>query len=113
MKCFSLSEINENDTHVVTSFALGSINIWGEQSVEESLTNLCDFDLPLHLYVDIVNNLLRSLRFPDAVAPNYHKISLVRDLMHLDVWHRGHSLVFQFHFGVLFVSYVPNCSTQV
>jgi hypothetical protein len=83
----SLSEINDDNTHIIAAFALCSINIWREKGVHKSFTDLGKFDLPLHLYIDVVNDLLGSLGLPDAIAPKYDEVRLISQLVHLDIGH--------------------------
>jgi hypothetical protein len=82
----SLPEINNDDAHVITAFALRSINIWRKKSVHKTLANFGNLHLPLHLYVNVVDNLLTCFGLPDAVTPYDHKVRLVGDLVHLNVW---------------------------
>ena len=82
----SFPEINNDDAHIITAFSLSSINIWGEKSIHKTLADFGNLHLSLHLYVNIVYDLLTRFGLPDTVTPNDYKIRLVRDLVHLDVW---------------------------
>lgn len=107
---FSLSEINNYDTHIITTFALRSINIWGKQSIHETFANFSNLYFSLHLYVNIINDLLTCFGLPDTIATYDDEICLIRNLVHLDVWHRGNSLILELDLWILFVSYVTDSS---
>ena len=83
--CQSLPKVNENDTHIVTSFAFSPINIRRQQSVQKTFCNLAKLYFSLHLDVNVVHNLLASFRLPNAITAHDGKIRLARDLVHLDV----------------------------
>ena len=106
----SLPKVNENDTHVVTSFSFGPVNIGRQQSIEKTFCNLTKLDFALHLDVNVVDNLLASFRLPNAIAAHDSKIRLARYLVHLDVRQRRYCLLVQLQSHVLLVSNIANSS---
>ena len=81
----SLPKINQNDTHIVTSFTFGPINIRRQQGVQKTFGDLAELDFALHLDVNVVDNLLTGFRLPNAVAAHDGEICFTRDLVYLDV----------------------------
>jgi len=92
---YSLSEVNNYDTHIVAPFTLGTIDIGWQQCVEKTFSNLTQLHFTLHLDIDIVNNLLTSFSLPNAIASHNGKVSLASDLVHLDIRQRRDSLLVQ------------------
>ena len=81
----SLSEVYEYDAHVITAFSFGTVDVRGQQGVEEALSDLAELDLALHLDIDVVDDLLTRLGLPNAVTAHDRKVRLARDLVHFDV----------------------------
>ena len=106
----SLPKINENDTHVVTTFAFSPVDIRRQQSIEKTFCNLAKLDFALHLDINVVNNLLASFRLPDTIAAHDSKIRLASYLVHLDVGQRRYCLLVQLQSHVFLVSNIANCS---
>lgn len=84
LKC-SLSEVNYDYTHIITPFTFCSCHIWRYQSIQHTLSNLVQLDLSLHLYVNIINDLLTGLCFPYTVTSNDNKISFISYCMYFDI----------------------------
>jgi hypothetical protein len=64
----SFSKVYYDDRHVVAPFAFCSIYVWGQQSIEHTLTNLREFYFSLHLDVYVINYLLICFCLKDTVA---------------------------------------------
>ena len=73
----SLSKVKDYDAHVVTPFAIRSRHIRREQCVHETFANFGDLYLPLHLNVNVVDDLLVCFCLPDSVAAHYYEVELV------------------------------------
>ena len=109
----SLPEVDEDDAHVVATFALGPVDIWGQQGVQEAFDDFVELYFALHLDVDVVHDLLTRLGLPDAVAAHDCEVSLARDLVHFYVRQRGDRLFVELQPRVLLVSDVADGSRKV
>ena len=104
----SLSEVYEYDAHVIATLSFGTIDVRGQQGVEEALSDLAELDFALHLDVDVINDLLTRLGLPNAVTTHDREVSLARDLVHFDVRQRCDRLLVQLQSRVLLVRNVTN-----
>jgi hypothetical protein len=109
----SLSEIDNYKTHIIATFALSAGHVWRDQSVKQPLAYLGDLNFSLHLNVDVINDLLTGLCFPDAIAAHDHEICFVTNLVYFDIGKRCYCLLLKRQFQVLLVSNIANCSGKI
>lgn len=107
---YSILKINNNDGHIITSFAFSSIYVGRQQSVEQTFCDFVNFHFPLHLYVDVVNDLLACFGLPNAVTAHYYEIGFVGNLMHFYFWQRGDCLLVKLELQVFLVCDVTDGS---
>lgn len=107
------SEVNEDDGHIIAAFALRALDIRTAACIQPILTDLCDFNFPLHLQVDMVYYTLVGVNFPDAVAAHYDKVNFRSDRELLHVWESSDCLVFHRQARVPLVGQVSHGSGQI
>lgn len=87
MLLISAPKVNDYYAHVVAPLPFSSVDVGRQQRVQQTLDDFRKLHFPLHLNVDVINDLLACFGFPDAITPHYQEVRFVRQLMDFYVRH--------------------------